>query len=203
LLDDDARGQRLVLPADYQDALEVAQVHYGEINPDSFEGKTNSYGQPSYTLNYDIAPRHILSSDELNSWANAECAKTGKAWWWFDLLWMCYRNTENKAIACAAEDPARAQEELAVKRRTAKVADPSPSLVQRLAAHGVQYSTKIYYADGSSTWYFAIKDPNSAREMQFFVPVGASEKAILNKAYSETVDTGSIWSGASFRQYLH
>ena len=83
LLDDDARGQRLVLPADYQDALEVAQVHYGEINPDSFEGKTNSYGQPSYTLNYDIAPRHILSSDELNSWANAECAKTGKAWWWF------------------------------------------------------------------------------------------------------------------------
>jgi hypothetical protein len=192
-LDDDTYGTRLVTPEEYQAAREIAERHYGEVNPNSF----TKLGR-GYSVTFDIPPRRILSPDELEAWA----AENSTSWWAKDLLLITYRNVEKKAVAVSAQDPDRAQSELNMKRETAQIPVPPASMLRRLAAHGIQYSGKAYTTDGSRTWRFAIKDPNSAREIDFPVPAGTSEQAIIKEAYKATSGTGPF-SGAWARQFLH
>jgi hypothetical protein len=203
LLDDDNHGQRLVLPSEYQEAQISAGEHYGEVNPDSFtDHGMNSYGKHSFEITFDIAPSHILSQAELEAWINEEGSKAGKEWWWYDLLLISYRNLENKAKAISAQDPEREQQELTKKRETAKITEPSAAMIKRLYSHGIQYSGKVYTNGGERDWRFAIKDPNSAREIDFPVPAGSSEAAVIKQAYQSTSGDG-VFSGSWARQFVH
>jgi len=139
-------------------------------------------------------PGHVLSDQELDAWLNEECAKTDNGWWWYDLLLMSYRNLEQRAKICSAEDPERAREELTIKRETAKTPDPSSSLIRQLSAHRTQYSGKSYHIDASRTWFFTVKDPNpaSAREFGFPVAVGSSFQMIIAKALESALTYSSV-----------
>jgi hypothetical protein len=209
LLDDDDHGQRLVTPQENGDAEYTVAEHYGEINPNSLSeaGTKRINGKRSFAISFDIAPSRILSQDELFAWAESERKRlfwedSNRGWWWYDLLFIIYRNYERRSKVTSAQDPGRAQGELKQKNETARIPDPSSALVKRLASHGIQYSSKIY--NGQYMWYFAIKDPHSARELDFHVPVGASEQAIIREAYASTAEGFPDPSEpSSARQLLH
>jgi YARHG domain len=195
LLDDDNNGQRLVLPAEYNEAQQATSEHYGQVNPDSYTDHGSAFnGKHSFEITFDIPPSHILSDQEVDAWLNAECSRNGNGWWWYDLLLISYRNLEQRAKICSAEDPERAREELTSKRRTARTPDPSSPLIQELLAQRIQYSGKSYHNDGTRTWFFTVKDPNpaSAREFGFPVPVGSSFQAIIAIALESAVTYSSV-----------
>jgi hypothetical protein len=162
----------------------------------------NSYGH-SFEITFDIAPSHILSQEELGTWLNSELAKPGKnLWWWRDLLGISYRSLESKARAISAQDPQRAQQEIRKKKETANMKAPPDGMIKHLASHGIQYTGKIFTNNEEYTWRFAIKDPNSALSLDFPVPAGSSESAVIAEAYKSTSGSG-IWSGAEYRKFLH
>ena len=185
LLDDDTNGQRLVMPKEYRTAEEMAQRHYGQINPDSFTDI-----RKGYSLSFDIAPRRILSEEELANWTRANST----TWWEEDLLTVIYRNLERKAVAISAEDPQRARAELNQKRATESIQEPSPTLVKDLAWHNVKYSGKAATYGGENTWRFEVNDPaGSGRSFDIPVPVGSSEKAIMQAIYEACLSDSSTW----------
>jgi hypothetical protein len=184
LLDDDIHGERLILPEDYHLAQGLAESYYGEINPDSF----TKIGK-GYCISFDIAPVRILGQNELANWAQANSA----AWWQGDLLTVIYRNLEREATANAAEDPEREQTELMQKKETASIRDPPQQLVRDLASHNVRYTQKATTYDGDNTWRFEIRDPQSSRMVNIPVPVGASEKAILQTIYNACLSDSNTW----------
>jgi hypothetical protein len=189
LLDDDKYGQRLVLPEDYHHAQIIAERHYGEINPDSFT-KLRGGG---FVVSYDIAPARILQNEELASWARA----TATTWWQFDLLQVVYRGFEETAVAHAAEDPERAQIVLDRKRATERIPEPSPALVKHLASHNIRYSGKAAAYSGENTWRFEVNDPaRSAKGFNIPVPVGSSEKAIMEAIHEACLSDSKNWIGS-------
>jgi hypothetical protein len=173
LLDDDLYGQRLVLPEDYHTARKIAGRHYAEVNANSVIG---------ISVSYDVAPTRILSDEELDSWARANAT----TWWQFELLTIVYRSLEKTAVTHATEDPERAQAILDRKRAEEHTPEPSPALVEDLARHNINYHTKAAAYNGATSWYFEVKDPtHSGANFEFLVPVGSSEKTIMETAYEQ------------------
>jgi hypothetical protein len=185
LLDTDSNGQRLIMPEEYNAALLLADFHYSEVNPDSFEGtKDETTEKLKGQISFDIAPRRILSDVELHNWADVENTKTIKTWWFYDLLLITYRNNERRAQAASSQDPDRAQQELAQKRETARMPTPSAALIKRLDSHGIHYTDKAYTNNGSYDWRFDIGDDH---DFNFPVKAGSSEQAIIKAAFDATV----------------
>ena len=85
LLDDDKYGQRLIMPEEWSQAQREANEHDGEMNPDSYtDHGYNSDGSHSFEISFDVPPNCIVPQPELDTWLNAECAKTFNTWWHFD-----------------------------------------------------------------------------------------------------------------------
>jgi hypothetical protein len=188
LLDDDKYGQRIVLPKDYHAAQITADKHYAEMNPDSV---TKLHGG-GISISYDVAPTRILTDDELATWARANAA----TWWQFDLLTVVYRNIEKTAVVHATEDPERAQAILDRKRATERIPEPSPELVRDLASHNIRYSGKAAAYSGENSWSFEVNDPaGSARSFGISVPVGSSEKAIMEATHEACLSDSRSWVG--------
>src|SRR5260221_10649720 len=94
-LDDDKYGQHLAMPADYYAANLAASKHYGEVNPASYEKFKTGEG---FSISFDVAPRHILTDNEVVTWAEEASFPTNETWWFRDLLNLCYRNIEHRAL---------------------------------------------------------------------------------------------------------
>jgi hypothetical protein len=200
----DEYGTRLILEKEREAANSIADRHYGKVNPDSM----THLGEGGMRISFDIAPAHILAQDEIHLWIVEEVERKfveftiQTTWWWGELLFIRYRHDENISIKNASDDPARAQLLLTMKREMGKILDPSPVMVKSLASHGVHYAGKACTYNLEKNWSFAIKDPNSARQLTFPIPAGSDEEAVLAAAYKAASGSG-IWSGADFKQYLH
>jgi hypothetical protein len=193
LLDNDDHGTHLVTPDQYSDARTTAVKHYGEVNPDSYtELGKNLDGTHGSVISFDIAPSHILTQSELDTWINDDCAKTGKGWWWYDLLFITYRNLEHKAQMHSAEDPERAQEELKAKQETAKIAAPSDAAIQRLASRRIYYTNKVFTTGRWSELAFRNQRSQFGSRDWLSGASGSSEQTIISEAYKAAVTYSSV-----------
>lgn len=67
LIDDDEHGTRIMLPDEYTDAVLSADYHYCVINPDALDGTLDDSAERIHgRITFDIRPRHVLSTNELN-----------------------------------------------------------------------------------------------------------------------------------------
>jgi hypothetical protein len=176
---EDEHGSRLILPEEYYQAETIALKHYAEVNPDSVDG---------HAISFDIRPDHIPSPNELAVWAH----ENSETWWQEDLLTVIYRDYERRAQAEATLNPGREQRELTRKKVSAATPDPSDALIHSLAAHNVQYDSKQGYADGHQVWYFKVQDPHSAKGFSVFVPVGSSEKIVMNAVRAMCLSASTV-----------
>jgi hypothetical protein len=178
-LEDDVHGSRLILPEEYHEAQTIALKHYAEVNPDSAN---------SHSISFDIRPSHIPTPNELAVWSH----DNSESWWQDALLTVIYRNYERRAQAEATSDPAREQDELARKRVTDAAPDPSNALIKNLAAHNVVYDSKQGYPGGNQVWYFRVQDPKSAKSFSTFVPVGSSEKTVMDAVLKICLSSSTV-----------
>ena len=152
LVDDDEHGTRLVMPEDYHRLDLLAEIHFGEVNPDSFRWYSDHV---QFVLSFDVPPQRYLSLVERSQWA----AATGKKWWEVDILNWRYGVIETTARGISAQNNTEANKEFALEKTSESIPDPPPRLVQSLAFHRVWYSDKATTASGDRTWHFKIGDP--------------------------------------------
>jgi len=69
---------------------------------------------------------------------------------------------------------------------------PVVHFFQHLASRRIYYINKVFTYGGNRSWSFAIKDPNSAREIDFPVPAGSSDQTIISEAYKAAVTFSSV-----------
>ena len=77
-------------------------------------------------------------------------------------------------------------------RVTEAAPDPPNTLIKSLAAHNVVYDSKQGYPDGHKVWYFTVQDPKSAKSFSTFVPVGSSEKTVMDAVLKLCLSSSTV-----------
>jgi hypothetical protein len=88
------------------------------------------------------------------------------------------------------------------RSEASKIPEPSADLIKRLAARNITFDSCNVANDGTRSWNFSVKDPNSAAQMGFFTSPGASEDDIVRKAYRSAGTPGPLGTGTPFLKLL-